>query len=61
MNLPGMKLSTPSVTEKDFKDLEYCIKHRIDYIALSFVRRAADITHLKEWLKRKNFVKAGNC
>ena len=57
MNLPGMKLSTPSVTEKDFKDLEYCIKHRIDYIALSFVRKASDITHLKEWLKRKNFVK----
>ena len=52
-----MKLSTPSVTEKDFKDLEYCIKHRIDYIALSFVRKASDITHLKEWLKRKNFEK----
>ncbi len=57
MNLPGMKLSTPSVTEKDFKDLEYCMKHRVDYIALSFVRKASDISHLKEWLKRKNFEK----
>ena len=57
MNLPGMKLSTPSVTEKDFKDLEFCMKYRIDYIALSFVRKAADILHLKEWLKNKNFAK----
>ena len=57
MNLPGMKLSTPSVTEKDFNDLEFCMKHRIDYIALSFVRQASDISHLKEWLKNKNFEK----
>ena len=57
MNLPGMKLSTPSVTEKDFQDLEFCMMHRVDYIALSFVRKAADIYHLKEWLKRKNFNK----
>jgi pyruvate kinase len=57
MNLPGMKLSTPSVTQKDFQDLEFCMKHRVDYIALSFVRKASDISHLKEWLKRKNFEK----
>ena len=57
MNLPGMKLSTPSVTEKDFQDLEFCMKHRVDYIALSFVRKASDISHLKEWLKSKNFEK----
>ncbi len=54
MNLPGMKLSTPSVTEKDFADLEFALNHRIDYIALSFVRSAKDILHLKEWLKDKN-------
>ncbi len=57
MNLPGMRLSTASVTEKDFKDLEYCMEHRVDYIALSFIRKASDISHLKEWLKRKNFEK----
>ena len=55
MNLPGMKLSTPSVTEKDFEDLEFCMNHRVDYIALSFVRKATDISHLKEWLKSKNY------
>jgi pyruvate kinase len=54
MNLPGMKLSTSSVTEKDFQDLEFVLKHRIDYIALSFVRSASDITTLRSWLKNKN-------
>lgn len=54
MNLPGMKLSTPSITEKDFRDLEFILRHRIDYIALSFVRRPEDITILKAWLKERN-------
>lgn len=56
MNLPGMNLSTPSITEKDFKDLEFVLKHRVDYIALSFVRSAADVLELKKWLavKEKN-------
>lgn len=53
MNLPGMKLSTPSITEKDFKDLEFVLKYRVDYIALSFVRCADDILQLKNWLKGK--------
>ncbi len=53
MNLPGMKLSTPSITEKDFKDLEFVLRHRVDYIALSFVRCAEDVLQLKKWLKDK--------
>ncbi|MHB8580247.1 MAG: pyruvate kinase [Ignavibacteriaceae bacterium] len=56
MNLPGMVLSTPSVTKKDFEDLEFALKHRIDYIALSFVRSAKDITEIKEWLKERDSV-----
>jgi pyruvate kinase len=55
INLPGMKLSTQSVTEKDFEDLNYLFKHRVDYIALSFVRNPTDITNLREWLKQNNF------
>ena len=54
MNLPGMKLSTPSVTEKDYRDLEFAVKHRVDYIALSFVRSANDITSLRKWLQERN-------
>ncbi len=53
MNLPGMNLSTPSITEKDFKDLEFVIKHRVDYIALSFVRNSNDVIELKSWLAKK--------
>lgn len=53
MNLPGMNLSTPSITEKDFKDLEFVLKHRIDYIALSFVRSPNDVKQLKDWLNAK--------
>ncbi|MBK9098467.1 MAG: pyruvate kinase [bacterium] len=53
MNLPGMKLSTPSITEKDFENLEYLSDKPIDYIALSFVRKADDILKLKEWLNKK--------
>ncbi|HSL89733.1 MAG TPA: pyruvate kinase [Ignavibacteriaceae bacterium] len=53
MNLPGMKLSTPSITEKDFADLKFLIKHRVDFIALSFVRSPKDIILLKSWLREK--------
>lgn len=53
MNLPGMKLSTPSITEKDFADLEFLVEHRVDYIALSFVRSPEDVKRLKIWLKEK--------
>ncbi|MBT8377772.1 MAG: pyruvate kinase [Ignavibacteria bacterium] len=51
MNLPGMKLSTPSLTEKDYADLEFLIDKKIDFIALSFIRKSDDIIQLKKWLK----------
>ncbi len=57
MNLPGMKLSTPSLTEKDKEDLDFALRHRVDFIALSFVRHEDDITELKDWLKAKGFDK----
>lgn len=57
MNLPGMKLSTPSVTERDLANLEFALKHRVDFIALSFVREAKDIFHLKSWLAERGFNK----
>ncbi len=53
MNLPGMKLSTPSLTEKDFADLDFITDKSVDYVALSFVRKAEDILQLKEWLGKK--------
>ncbi len=55
MNLPGMKLSTPSLTEKDFQDIDFGVNHHIDFVALSFVRSPNDILKLKKWLKEKNY------
>ena len=48
INLPFTKVSAPSLTEKDLKDLDFGIKNNVDWIALSFVRRASDIYALRE-------------
>jgi pyruvate kinase len=48
INLPGIALSIPALTEKDRKDLEFGLKHGIDAVALSFVRSAADMSSAKE-------------
>lgn len=47
VNLPGVALSTPSVTEKDRKDLEWALQNQLDFVGLSFVRQAEDIIELK--------------
>lgn len=52
MNLPETKLRISALTEKDKRDVKYCIKGEIDYIALSFVRKSEDIIDLKNYLKR---------
>jgi pyruvate kinase len=57
INLPGMNLSTPSVTEKDMKNIEFALKYHVDYIALSFVRTEKDILTLREWLKNRNMLR----
>lgn len=52
VNLPGSDLTISSITEKDREDLKFGIKNKVDYIALSFVRRPEDITELKELLSK---------
>jgi pyruvate kinase len=47
INLPFSKVSAPSLTEKDLRDLEFGIKQDIDWIALSFVRKAFDIQSMR--------------
>jgi pyruvate kinase len=51
LNLPGLSLSTPSLTDKDVADVAFAVAQGVDYIALSFVRRAADVQALKDLLK----------
>ncbi len=53
VNLPDSDLSIKSLTDKDLKDLEFGIKNKVDFIALSFVRRPSDIVELREILKKK--------
>jgi len=48
INLPGIALSIPALTEKDRKDLEFGLTHGVDAVALSFVRTAADVTTVKQ-------------
>lgn len=55
MNLPQTQVSSPSLTEKDLKDLDFAIEMGVDAIALSFVRKAADVEKLKEFLRRRKF------
>jgi len=47
INLPGVSLPIPSLTDKDRRDLQWAVRQGADYIALSFVRRAEDITEAK--------------
>ena len=47
VNLPGMKISQSSFTDKDLRDLEFGLKMAVDYVAISFVRTARDITVYK--------------
>ena len=48
INLPGVKISAPSLTTKDLQDIEFGLAHDVDAIALSFVRRAEDVVCLRE-------------
>ncbi len=47
VNLPNTAVSLPSLTEKDKRDLAFILEHKLNWIALSFVRKAEDIRYLK--------------
>ncbi len=52
LNLPGVHVSAPSITEKDLADVQFAIEQDLDYLALSFVRRAKDIEQLRAMLPK---------
>ncbi|MGN6615733.1 MAG: pyruvate kinase [Ilyomonas sp.] len=54
VNLPDTKISLPALTEKDVVDLDFVIKNNLDWVALSFVRKAEDIIDLKKRIAEKN-------
>ena len=53
VNLPGLRVNLPAITQKDRRDIKFGISRDVDYIALSFVREATDVLQLKELLGEK--------
>jgi len=53
INLPGVKVSAPSLTRKDIRDVNFGIKNEVDYFALSFVRTAADLVTIKSMMQKQ--------
>ena len=54
VNLPNTFISLPSMNEKDYQDLMFCIENQIEWVALSFVRTGEDICRVKDFLKKYN-------
>jgi len=52
VNLPGVPVPIPSLTRKDMDDLEFAMALDVDFVALSFVRSAADVRDLKDLIKQ---------
>lgn len=48
INLPGIRVSAPALTEKDLADLEFLVQAEVDYVALSFVQRPDDLIDLRQ-------------
>lgn len=51
VNVPGVKVNLPGITEKDRADILFGIRQGIDFIAASFVRRASDVLEIRELLE----------
>ena len=50
VNLPGIRVNLPAITDKDRRDIQFGMQQGVDFIALSFVRQAADVNQLRELL-----------
>lgn len=52
VNVPGVKISLPGITEKDANDIVFGIEQGVDFIAASFVRKASDVLEIRELLEK---------
>lgn len=57
INLPGITISAPTITEKDMKDIDFALSQGVDFFALSFVRSHKDVIELRKLLSEKESVK----
>ena len=53
VNLPGVRVNLPAITQKDRRDILFGLENNVDFIALSFVREANDIRQLKELMDKQ--------
>jgi pyruvate kinase len=53
INLPGVAVSAPAITEKDQDDLAFGLEQGVDFVALSFVREAADVQQARAFVERR--------
>ncbi len=53
INLPGLRVNLPSLSEKDFSDINFAIEHKFDFLALSFVQSSDDVRLLNAYLAAK--------
>jgi pyruvate kinase len=51
INVPNVKIQLPSLTEKDIEDIKFAIKHDLDFIAASFIRKASDVLAIRRILE----------
>ena len=51
VNLPGVKVSLPGITDKDAEDIKFGISEGVDFIAASFVRRPSDVLDIRKLLE----------
>jgi pyruvate kinase len=58
INLPGVQVSAPSITDKDRDDVAFAVEQGLEYLALSFVRRAQDIAELRSMIPKSMLVVA---
>ncbi|MCZ8513423.1 pyruvate kinase [Paenibacillus filicis] len=54
VNVPGVRINLPGITEKDANDIIFGIEQGVDFIAASFVRKASDVMEIREILERHN-------
>ncbi|MCL6602774.1 MAG: pyruvate kinase [Paenibacillus sp.] len=54
VNVPGVNISLPGITEKDTNDILFGIEQDIDFIAASFVRKASDVLEIRALLEKNN-------
>jgi pyruvate kinase len=53
INVPDVPFSVSAITEKDYGDILFCVEKRVDFIALSFVRMAQEVRHLKQFVESR--------